>query len=161
VNFEKAEVRVAASLQEGVDLRLKVAGQYARHGLNLYDGSQEDTMALLWVLNLSDGDFSLLDIAERAKMPFVAIKHAANRLSAAGLAVSSHRAARMTAEFSSPGASPKAQVTIMANPMCSASLLPAPFDFIAITHLSLRTRERNPRQVLSQSFLQSTSNCPR
>jgi aminopeptidase-like protein len=85
VNFEKAEVRVAASLQERVDLRLKVAGQYARHGLNLYDGSQEDTMALLWVLNLSDGDFSLLDIAERAKMPFVAIKHAANRLSAAGL----------------------------------------------------------------------------
>jgi aminopeptidase-like protein len=42
-------------------------------------------MALLWVLNLSDGDFSLLDIAERAKMPFAAIKHAANRLSAAGL----------------------------------------------------------------------------
>jgi aminopeptidase-like protein len=42
-------------------------------------------MALLWVLNLSGGDFSLLDIAERANMSFAAIKHAADRLSAVGL----------------------------------------------------------------------------
>ena len=42
-------------------------------------------MALLWVLNLSDGDFSLLDIADRANMRFATIKHAADRLSAAGL----------------------------------------------------------------------------
>lgn len=84
MNFEKAEVRVAASLQEGADL-LKVAGQYARYRLNLCDGSQEDTMALLWVLNLSGGDFSPLDIAERANMSFAAIKHAADRLSAVGL----------------------------------------------------------------------------
>ena len=51
----------------------------------LYDGSQEETMALLWVLNFSDGDFSILDIAERAKMPFARIKSAAERLMAAGL----------------------------------------------------------------------------
>ena len=30
MNFEKTEVPVAASLREGADLRLKVAGQYAR-----------------------------------------------------------------------------------------------------------------------------------
>ena len=42
-------------------------------------------MALLWVLNFSDGTFSLLDIAERAKMPFAWIKGAAERLIRAGL----------------------------------------------------------------------------
>jgi aminopeptidase-like protein len=51
----------------------------------LYDGSPDEMMALLWVLNFSDGGFSLLDIAERAKIPFAAVKHAADRLAAAGL----------------------------------------------------------------------------
>ena len=31
-------------------------------------------LALLWVLNLSDGDHSLLDIAERAELPFPAVR---------------------------------------------------------------------------------------
>ena len=42
-------------------------------------------LALLWVLNFSDGTFSLLDIAERAKMPFKWIKRASERLIKAGL----------------------------------------------------------------------------
>ncbi len=42
-------------------------------------------MALLWVLNLSDGSHSLLDIAERANMPFEQIKHAAKALLGCGL----------------------------------------------------------------------------
>jgi aminopeptidase-like protein len=70
---------------DGKFLNLSPRGEPQLGRLNLYDGSQEDTMALLWVLNFSDGNFSLLDIAERAKMPFAAIKHAADRLSAAGL----------------------------------------------------------------------------
>ncbi len=37
-------------------------------------------LALLWVLNLSDGSHSLLDIAERAQMPFATIRHAADLL---------------------------------------------------------------------------------
>jgi aminopeptidase-like protein len=37
-------------------------------------------MALLWVLNLSDGTHSLLDIAERAGLPFAVIREAARRL---------------------------------------------------------------------------------
>lgn len=41
--------------------------------------------AYLWVLNLSDGHHSLLDIAERAKLPFVAIEEAATDLSATDL----------------------------------------------------------------------------
>jgi aminopeptidase-like protein len=51
----------------------------------LYDGSQEEIMSMLWVLNISDGSFSLLDIAERAKIPFSVVKHAADRLVNAGL----------------------------------------------------------------------------
>ena len=57
--------------------------QLGRRGL--YDGSHDEIMRLLWVLNLSDGDFSLLDIAERAKIPFHAIRRAADRLTASGL----------------------------------------------------------------------------
>lgn len=38
------------------------------------------TLAYLWVLNLSDGQHSLLDIAERSRMPFATIKAAADRL---------------------------------------------------------------------------------
>ncbi|MCL2453046.1 MAG: hypothetical protein FWD08_05290, partial [Alphaproteobacteria bacterium] len=38
------------------------------------------SMALLWVLNLSDGGWSLLDIAERSGMPFATIAEAADLL---------------------------------------------------------------------------------
>jgi aminopeptidase-like protein len=37
-------------------------------------------LAMLWVLNLSDGEHTLLDIAERARMDFRAIRHAADLL---------------------------------------------------------------------------------
>lgn len=43
------------------------------------------TMAYLWVLNLADGNHSLLDIAERADMVFSEIAEAAGRLRDAGL----------------------------------------------------------------------------
>ena len=42
-------------------------------------------MALLWVLNLADGHHSLLDIADRAQMPFESIHAAAHALSDQGL----------------------------------------------------------------------------
>jgi aminopeptidase-like protein len=42
-------------------------------------------MALLWVLNQSDGSHSLLDIAERSQLDFEAIQHAAEVLCANGL----------------------------------------------------------------------------
>ena len=66
-------------------LNLSPRGEPQLGKRGLYDGSHEETMALLWVLNLSDGDFSILDIAERAKMPFERIKCAAERLTQAGL----------------------------------------------------------------------------
>jgi aminopeptidase-like protein len=45
----------------------------------------EVNMAMLWVLNLSDGEHSLLDIAERAGLPFDVIETAAMRLKQHGL----------------------------------------------------------------------------
>jgi aminopeptidase-like protein len=45
----------------------------------------EDHMALLWVLNQSDGRRSLLEIAETAGLPFDVIADAADRLLKAGL----------------------------------------------------------------------------
>jgi len=48
-------------------------------------GEKAMEMALLWVLNLSDGQHSLLDIAERSGVRFEAIKSAAQALAANGL----------------------------------------------------------------------------
>jgi aminopeptidase-like protein len=42
-------------------------------------------MAMLWTLNLSDGQHSLLDIADRAALPFAAVEGAAGELLASGL----------------------------------------------------------------------------
>jgi aminopeptidase-like protein len=42
-------------------------------------------MAMLWVLNLSDGRHSLLDIAERADLPFATVRDAASLLHRHGL----------------------------------------------------------------------------
>ncbi|WP_180350129.1 DUF4910 domain-containing protein [Ochrobactrum sp. CGA5] len=47
----------------------------------------QSAMALLWVLNLADGEHSILDMAERAKLPFVTLADAADRLRDAGLLV--------------------------------------------------------------------------
>ncbi len=55
-----------------------------KRGLYTAMGGQSNTivdqMALLWVLNLSDGSCSLLDIAERSGMSFDSIKRAADAL---------------------------------------------------------------------------------
>ena len=56
--------------------------QLGRRGL--YD-TAADRLALLWVLNLSDGRHSLFDIAERSGRPFTAVVAAAAALRAAGL----------------------------------------------------------------------------
>jgi aminopeptidase-like protein len=52
--------------------------QLGRRGL--YEDSSFDIMALLWVLNLSDGGFTLLDIAERSGMPYPKICQASEIL---------------------------------------------------------------------------------
>ena len=47
--------------------------------------AKSDQLALLWVLNLSDGDNSVLDIAERSGLPFDQIRGAIEALIACGL----------------------------------------------------------------------------
>src|SRR5215831_10992530 len=63
--------------------------QLGRRGLYGALGGQRaasyDQMALLWVLNLADGRHSLLDMAERAGLPFATIRAAADALVAAEL----------------------------------------------------------------------------
>jgi aminopeptidase-like protein len=63
--------------------------QLGRRGLYSAYGSGKDAMrrnlAMLWVLNMSDGSQSLLDIAERAKMTFDDIADAAGALERHGL----------------------------------------------------------------------------
>jgi aminopeptidase-like protein len=51
-------------------------------------GEKSMEMAMLWVLNLSDGRHSLLDIAERSHLPFQAVAHAASALREHSLLVS-------------------------------------------------------------------------
>lgn len=66
-------------------LNLMPFGEPQLGARGLYPDSKADLMALLWVLNLSDGGFSLLDIAARSHTPFENICNAADRLAAAGL----------------------------------------------------------------------------
>jgi aminopeptidase-like protein len=65
-----------------INLKPKGEPQLGRRGLYGAVGGQTpvDEMALLWVLNLSDGRHSLLEIADRAGRPFASIRHAADLL---------------------------------------------------------------------------------
>jgi aminopeptidase-like protein len=75
-----------------VNLSPKGEPQLGRRGLYRSTGGagvEAGQMALLWVLNQSDGTRSLLEIAERANLPFSAIEASARALEAAGLLAAS------------------------------------------------------------------------
>lgn len=66
-----------------INLSPKCEPQLGRRGLYRNTGGtspKDFEISLLWVLNLSDGRHSLLDIAERANMPFATVKRAADAL---------------------------------------------------------------------------------
>jgi len=67
----------------------KCEPQLGRRGLYGMTGGDKDAaaanMAMLWILNLSDGTQSLLDIAERANLPFHVVRNTAELLQANGL----------------------------------------------------------------------------
>ncbi len=67
----------------------KCEPQLGKRGLYAAVGGDKDSaaanMAMLWVLNLSDGMHSLLDIAERADLPFTVIRRVARQLQEHGL----------------------------------------------------------------------------
>jgi aminopeptidase-like protein len=72
-----------------LNLNPKCEPQLGRRGLYRAiggdDAGREREMALLWVLNLSDGQHDLLDISERSGMSFAAIREAADALLKVGL----------------------------------------------------------------------------
>ena len=85
-------VRILRTLEENrTYLSLNPFGepQLGRRGLYKAVGGQPDTpdrqMAMLWVLNLADGKHALLDMAERAGLPFALIREAAELLEGHGL----------------------------------------------------------------------------
>jgi aminopeptidase-like protein len=84
-----AIVRVLEGNHEYVNQSPKGEPQLGRRGLyEGYGGSRDARareLALLWVLNLSDGRHSLLDISDRSGIDFVAIRNAADALLAHGL----------------------------------------------------------------------------
>jgi aminopeptidase-like protein len=66
------------NLQPMCEPQLGRRGLYASQGDD--SGGVTKRRALLWVLNLSDGEHSLLDIADRANMPFTVVRAAADLL---------------------------------------------------------------------------------
>lgn len=78
-------VRIIEGNAAYVNLYPKGEVQLGKRGLfsltsGLRRGPHEFQMAMLWILNMSDGWTSLLDIADRASMPFDLIREAADAL---------------------------------------------------------------------------------
>ncbi|MGW5261844.1 DUF4910 domain-containing protein [Microbispora sp. NPDC004025] len=82
-------VRVLERNRAYVNLSPYGEPQLGRRGLYESLGGRSDTkqaqMAMLWVLNQSDGPHSLLDISERSGLPFDVVADAAQALLGAGL----------------------------------------------------------------------------
>jgi aminopeptidase-like protein len=85
-------LRIVQVLEENgryLNLSPKCEPQLGRRGLYRQMGGMKDAaareMAILWVLNLSDGRHDLLDIAVRSGIPFDQISQAADALREAGL----------------------------------------------------------------------------
>jgi aminopeptidase-like protein len=76
---------------DGTFLNLSPRGepQLGRRGLYRNVGGDVDApsfeRALLWLLNMGDGSHSLLDVAERSRLPFSVLRQAAGQLVAHGL----------------------------------------------------------------------------
>jgi aminopeptidase-like protein len=72
-----------------LNLNPKCEPQLGRRGLYGSIGGRSDAeerqMAMLWALNLSDGDHTLLDVADRARLPFALVADVAASLEQAGL----------------------------------------------------------------------------
>jgi aminopeptidase-like protein len=71
-----------------INLSPKGEPQLGKRGLYPSVGgptAREEQLAMLWMLNLSDGRHSMVDIAERSQMPITALAAAAERLEAGGL----------------------------------------------------------------------------
>jgi aminopeptidase-like protein len=84
-SFEKTFAILAILERDGTYINQSPKGEPQLGKRGLYSGPGAEEMAMLWVLNQSDGGRSLLEIAERSGLAFDAIRSAAERLSGAGL----------------------------------------------------------------------------
>lgn len=75
--------RLMINTQPKCEPALGARGLYATVGGD--KNAAQSNMAMFWVLNFSDGDHSLLEIAERSGLPFADILRAAERLKGASL----------------------------------------------------------------------------
>ncbi len=88
-----AAYRAVVDVLEGnvryVNLQPKGEPMLGRRGLYRSIGGgetgREREIALLWVLNLADGEHDLLAVAERSRLPFAVVREAADALLGAGL----------------------------------------------------------------------------
>lgn len=84
-----AVIEVIENNKKYLNTNPKCEPQLGKRGLYSFFGGKRDTnlyeLALLWVLNFSDGNFSLLDIAERSRLPFSYISEASSKLIDQGL----------------------------------------------------------------------------
>jgi aminopeptidase-like protein len=82
-------VQVLEADRRYVNLRPKGEPQLGRRGLYGQIGGRSDAeerqLAMLWVLNQSDGRMRLLDVAERSGVPLALLAEAAAALEEAGL----------------------------------------------------------------------------
>jgi aminopeptidase-like protein len=82
-------LRVLDGNHRYLNLNPKCEPQLGRRGLYGSIGGRSDAeerqMAMLWVLNLSDGGYSLLDVADRAGLPFALVAEVAGTLEEARL----------------------------------------------------------------------------
>ena len=82
-------IEVVENNKKYLNTNPKCEPQLGRRGLYSAFGGRKDTsnyeLALLWVLNFSDGKHTLLDIAEQSGIPFFSIQEAALALLATGL----------------------------------------------------------------------------
>jgi aminopeptidase-like protein len=85
-------IQILEENQSYVNLNPKCEPQLGRRGLYRQIGGIKEAMgvemAMLWVLNLSDGEHDLLDIAIRSGISFASVSQAANLLQEAGLLAS-------------------------------------------------------------------------
>jgi len=82
-------IRTLEGNRRYINLNPKCEVRLGKRGLYRTVGGEIDQplneLATLWVLNLSDGQYSLLDIAERANLPFRGIHEVAEKLLSHGL----------------------------------------------------------------------------
>ena len=81
---EEAALEILESNRSYISQNPKCEPQLGRRGLYQTVGGgskgKDFELALLWVLNLCDGNHTLLDIAERSELEFGLVKTAADRL---------------------------------------------------------------------------------